>query len=429
MVSTPLSPTRQRFGLIPIRKGRGIVLVPGSAEALTAVSDHVLERYPRANLFACGPRAAAIEHALQLPELPAGGSAFARMLTRAKAHLVLLGAGDDTPRAWVEAARHVQVPCALVGDPQGDEPWLDLLDYAFVRSEAGQRALADHPRIRASTPHATDADLTAALLATVEEELVRHRRQGKAQRPLERFGRWLVLDSPLAPLFEGRFEEIGDLDALADALGRPRTILALGNGPSSEDPAVREASHDALFRVNHAWMDRGIHRRADVVFTGLRSAVMRHPLDAVFVFQTEGDALDMRFKCANRRGRIHFATADRLGAVDQAEFGVYRPTNGAVMVATAVALQPERLLLGGIDLFSHPSGTYPGDTSTPNAYTLAHDRNTELEFILRCLDRYQGELVILSDILRVEWEQHRARRASEDRMAASRAQDIGTEST
>src|SRR5262249_3711393 len=37
-------------------------------------------------------------------------------------------------------------------------------------------------------------------------------------------------------------------DELAQDLGRPRRILCLGNGPSSEDPALQHHADDALFR-------------------------------------------------------------------------------------------------------------------------------------------------------------------------------------
>ena len=60
-----------------------------------------------------------------------------------------------------------------------------------------------------------------------------------------------------------------------------------------------------------------------------------------------------------------------------------------------------------MDLFQHPDGSYPGDSTTPNAYTVLHDRDTELHFILGRFDRYQGELVILSDVLEGHWQAHR----------------------
>jgi hypothetical protein len=77
-----------------------------------------------------------------------------------------------------------------------------------------------------------------------------------------------------------------------------------------------------------------------------------------------------------------------------------RPTNGALMVVAAAALQPERLIIAGIDLFLHPDGRYPGDLRSDNLYAQVHDRNTDLDIMRRGLEEYQGEIVILSDALR-----------------------------
>src|SRR3546814_18573292 len=74
------------------------------------------------------------------------------------------------------------------------------------------------------------------------------------------------------------------------------------------------------------------------------------------------------------------------------------------MLATAAALQPERLVISGVDLFSHPAGIYPGDTTTPNAYTPGHNPDSELAVLLEALSLYKGELVILSAALRERWE-------------------------
>jgi hypothetical protein len=73
----------------------------------------------------------------------------------------------------------------------------------------------------------------------------------------------------------------------------------------------------------------------------------------------------------------------------------------------AVALQPTRLIVAGIDLFQHQSGSYPGDKATPNAYSPGHSRDTELAFVLNLFSAYDGELSIVGDVLRSEWERFR----------------------
>jgi hypothetical protein len=78
------------------------------------------------------------------------------------------------------------------------------------------------------------------------------------------------------------------------------------------------------------------------------------------------------------------------------------------MIAVAVALKPQRLIVAGIDLFQHPDGTYPGDRSTPNAFSPAHDRDAELSFILGLLNDFQGEIYIVGDILKTAYNRSKS---------------------
>ena len=87
-------------------------------------------------------------------------------------------------------------------------------------------------------------------------------------------------------------------------------------------------------------------------------------------------------------------------------------------LATAVALAPQRLIVAGIDLFSDPAGSYPGDTATENAYSPGHSRDRELAFLLALLDLYRGDLVIVGSVLNAEWHRHRTATAGGDAAAA-----------
>ena len=69
------------------------------------------------------------------------------------------------------------------------------------------------------------------------------------------------------------------------------------------------------------------------------------------------------------------------------------------MIAAAVALQPERLTIAGVDLYLHPDGRYPGDALGNNQYAAVHTRDTDLAIIRCSLAQYRGELVISSDQL------------------------------
>ena len=67
------------------------------------------------------------------------------------------------------------------------------------------------------------------------------------------------------------------------------------------------------------------------------------------------------------------------------------------MVAVAAALQPERITIAGIDLYSHDQGRYPGDKEAIDGYSRNHSRTTDLEFIRSALSSYRGKLEILSE--------------------------------
>ena len=207
-----------------------------------------------------------------------------------------------------------------------------------------------------------------------------------------------------------RLRRYDDIEALAAALGRPRTIMCLGNGPSSESPELAGMAYDSLFRVNHSWLARGFLASPDAVFAGGRPS-FKAVCQGIFGLQSE-DA-EARFVSARlfdpRLGPAGFFNVQEVApALGCFEWGRLRPTNGAAMIATAVALRPARLIVAGVDLFQHPDGTYPGDTMTANAYSPAHTRESELAFLLTLFCDYDGELVIVGDILAAAWARHRA---------------------
>ncbi|MEE4300087.1 MAG: hypothetical protein V2J24_11660 [Pseudomonadales bacterium] len=396
-IHTMIASLAHRLGYVGTRKGRGVVLLSGRGDELSFLRAALRERSPRLNLYATSEQPGT----LPLRALPRSEPACRRLLVRTRAHALIVDAGVREARPLLAAARRAGVPTVLVaatGDV--DARGFDLALYPQTDGEAIAEGHVDRRR----------DDALPVLLDLLEPALRRAQRQGKQRRLPERLGRWLLQDGPLGVWFQRRFEPLGDLEALRHALGSPQTVLCLGNGPSSEDDAVHEVAFDALFRVNHAWRHRGVLTDADCVFTGLRASVGALPPGTPFVFQTRADAEDLRYRCATLPGPVRYTTAEDLGVYGPHATGegdVFRPTNGAIMVAVAAALQPARLVISGIDLFSHPAGTYPGDVSTPNAYTIAHDRDDELAFMFSALDRYGGELVILNEVLRDAWAVHR----------------------
>ena len=81
------------------------------------------------------------------------------------------------------------------------------------------------------------------------------------------------------------------------------------------------------------------------------------------------------------------------------------------MVATAVGLQPQRLILAGIDLYLDPRGRYPGDSTPENDFPQMHSREVELDVLDRVLASFGGETLIVSEPLRTALATRRAKSA------------------
>jgi hypothetical protein len=200
-----------------------------------------------------------------------------------------------------------------------------------------------------------------------------------------------------------------NVEELKERLGSTKTIMCLGNGPSSEDPILETLDFDVLFRVNHSWLKRRIFVAADVIFTGGKPT-MRAVKNTIFGVPTpeaERFLLAVRsYNPAYRRTEF-FNVNDMTTQIREFDWGHVRPTNGACMLAVAVALQPAKLIVAGVDLFQHPQGSYPGDRTTANAYSPGHSRDTELEFILHLFSIFLGELTIVGDVLGNAWEHYK----------------------
>jgi hypothetical protein len=76
------------------------------------------------------------------------------------------------------------------------------------------------------------------------------------------------------------------------------------------------------------------------------------------------------------------------------------PTNGALMIATAAALQPKHLAIAGMDLYRHPQGRYPSDSAAADGYSRQHSRALDLALIRSALAAYEGEVVVVGEALR-----------------------------
>lgn len=202
----------------------------------------------------------------------------------------------------------------------------------------------------------------------------------------------------VSPVFTKR--RIDSWEEMQRVLQYPRSILCLGNGPTSEDPLLEDVPHDCLMRVNWRWRERGFLVHPRIVFVGDPATVTKVP-NAVFGFWNTDLERGMLLRHLITRGPVlmTYLTMERIAAVIRDQTWPARPSNGALMIAAAVALQPERLTIAGVDLYLHPDGRYPGDALGNNQYAAVHTRDTDLAIIRSSLAQYRGELVISSDQL------------------------------
>jgi hypothetical protein len=240
----------------------------------------------------------------------------------------------------------------------------------------------------------------AAALAAHLPRLVENRELRESLRKPSRLGRFMQgpIGRHAVDIFARR--RIGSWEALRQALGQPRTILCLGNGPSSEDPALAGIAPDALFRVNWRWHARGLLTSPQLVFIGDPRTPNR--LSApIFGFRCAEEANYVLWRqCLGLRPpRFRFFVFDDLPSSLGDRRWDARPTNGAIMIATAAALHPRRLVIAGIDLYRHPLGRYPGGSEAFDGYNRVHDRDVEIELIRQTLSAFAGEVDILSPIL------------------------------
>ncbi len=221
-------------------------------------------------------------------------------------------------------------------------------------------------------------------------------------------------DIAVAPVPAGAFlidllgRRIGSIADLAAKLGNPRTVACLGNGPSSEDPRLAAYGGATLFRVNWNWRGRDWMTAPDVVFTAdpdLPGARRRRPI-IVFPRAATGRPILMRHTMALRPPSAGYAFLDGFVPPLADLASPVIPTNGALMIAVATALRPERVVIAGMDLYSHPEGRYPGDTAAQDGYSREHDAAMDLALIRTSLRVFEGEAVILSDNLRQALAEH-----------------------
>ena len=194
---------------------------------------------------------------------------------------------------------------------------------------------------------------------------------------------------------------IASLASLKKRLNFPRTIVCLGNGPSSEDPRLADYQDGILFRVNWNWRGRSWMTTPDAVFTADPNIPSFGPRP-ILVFPTAetGRRILLRHTIAMLPPTAGYVFLDQFVPRPTDLSGAMIPSNGALMVALAAALEPECIVIAGIDLYQHPQGRYPGDAEAIGGYSREHSAEIDLSLIRAALADFAGEKIILSDNLR-----------------------------
>jgi hypothetical protein len=325
------------------------------------------------------------------------------VLERRPGYLMVLSMADDAEFDWLvrRFPRDVALPLphawAMAPFVKRIKPRLVVLLGPPGPWQSRWRAMLQRRGLTVAMPDLAAPAAVAMLAASLPQLAVDRNLLESLRRPSPLVR---ILLGPLGQRVMGFFDgqRIASWDELSDCLGRPANILCLGNGPSSEHPALSRNAAEAVFRVNWRWRERGLHARPQVVFVGDPRTPAQISVP-ILGFRSREEANHVLWReCFRLRApKFRFFIFEEMpGAAGN---WAARPTNGAVMVATAAALRPRRLTIAGIDLYQHPRGRYPDQSTALDGYNRVHDRQVEVAFIRRALDDFRGEVEILSPIL------------------------------
>jgi hypothetical protein len=300
--------------------------------------------------------------------------------------VILAGDGCRLPRLLAAAIERLQVPVTWLAADTSAAPPVDVrLDAVF------------YPR-----QHSVQ-EVARALLTLASRRTAHSNRIGPA--PLRRLAAAAAERSsrPPAPFWVRHLaSRIESVDDLRRSLGSPKTILCLGSGPSSGDHELLAEKHDALFRVDHAWAERGLLSQPHVVFTGTSETLssVRGPVFGLANADAIAAMMAARLLRIWQRPAKYFLPGSIADPYREFAWRDHRPSPDALMIATAVALIPRRLVIAGIDVFSR-SRTAPSVQPVAAAVLgRLSDDDRERTYILGCLDRHVGEIVLFDEGLK-----------------------------
>ena len=304
------------------------------------------------------------------------------------------------PYAIVHIGDPGQVPPALARYAQTHGM---LLIFVEEMSEAKTERLIGVSKHAASGADRRTGDIAQAANHVLRALVLHHRRSDKAMAGA-RLGlkNWLLGRRLIQPIVCFRSRRFETLDALRQRLDRPDTIACLGSGPSSEDPRLLDLPFDRLFRAKWRWLDRGFLDNPDIVLEAGVRPVRANPGTIIGFRSTRLARRNLvgRYPLGVFSRVVEYFILEELPLTLNDRSGDFVPTTGALMLDLAVALRAKRLIVAGFDLFMHPDGAYPGDSTTPNDYGFVHEREFEIDCIARVLKSFDGEVVVIGDILR-----------------------------
>ncbi len=405
----------QRWGLPPKEHNPTLWLIGSTRQAFESIAsllEEITRSHPRLRLILSADTAALrVWLTDRFPDclvwnLPLGNfMSSSEFLRRGNVRAVVVLEGVHSfNSALIAALRRRAVPlialCARTHAPKL-EAHIERACEVVIKIDDWAKPKAQDDLLPHTTPRLFNEQVADKLGEILTRNLT-SRREGSAY--MYRFWQSL-LDNSNHGALNWRLRRYHDLAELGGVLGHPGTILCLGNGPSSEDETLKGLAHDVLFRVNHRWLKRGVLTRPDVVFVGGKPS-MRAVSGVIFGLKNndaERRLVSVRLFHPFRGATKFFNVADMAPMLASFYGEQLRLTNGASMLAAAVALNPKRLIVAGIDMFQHPDGSYPDNKTTPNSYSPAHNREAELRFLLALFDSYNGELIIVGDVLKREW--------------------------
>ena len=262
-----------RVGVHRVPRGRGVLIVDDGDDAqIDALIGQLHAAYPRVNLFDVAPgstRASGAVAAIAIAAPLAWSPVVRRYLRRLKIQAILFNAATRAPEPFLTVARELGIKLVCFGAPVRRDSNQHVALCSVTAAQCKAAIAAGVP----ATSIVVDAT-GAELLERIAPLLVSERAPGKVGSALETQLIHALQRPLLGRIAARKFRAIESLPALRERLAGPARILCLGNGPSSEDPALRELAYDALFRVNHSWIDGAHHTRPDVISTATAGAAL-----------------------------------------------------------------------------------------------------------------------------------------------------------